>query len=909
LIGRIAERRAVGDFLAASTPRRTLLLTGEAGIGKTTLWEAGVADACERGWRVLSARPSAAEAGFGFAGLGDLLGEVGEAALAELPPPQRRALEVVLLRAEPAGRPPEPRAIAVAAHNVLRALAAAEPLLVAVDDVQWLDRPSGEVLAFSARRLDRQSVAFFLSRRPGDPSPLEQALRPDLERLQLAPLSLGAARRILFERLDLTLSRRAARRAFELSLGNPLFVLEIGRMLRRREPAEFEGEMPVPESVEELLGTRVAELPPAARRALLAVAISADLSRAQLSEFCEPADLEAAFAAGTLTNFGSRVRAGHPLLAHVAAAGATPAERRSLHLALAEATDSEMARARHLALATSEPDRELAATVAAAAAAARARGAAEGAVELGEQALRLTPREAPERGERIVDLADLMLVAGRSHCATQLLRDELEALPRGAIRARALLLLAEGDEITTVGEVEAQIEAALREGRGDPEIEATARGRQAEYAALCSLERLGEAERSAERGLRPPVGGDAERVALNGLGWTRILRGRAVDDLCERFDAISDSAFHLVDSLQQLVALRHFWRGELGEARAIFERLRALAEERAEPLSSVAVRNHRCELALRAGEWDEAAALLDEWEMDADKEMLVAPQYERCRALLAAGRGDLEAVEEWAAETVAGANECGVRWDLLEAERARAVAALLAGAPEAAVERLAPIWERMVGEEIDEPGVFPVAPDLVEALLAIGDAGAAVAVSERLRGLAESQCHPWGLAGAERCAAQLALAADDYDPAAAARLAAAADSYEQLGLRFDAGRSLLALGRAQRRRRQWGAARASLERAAVTFDALGSDGWAVAARAALDGIGGRRPRASGDLTPAELRSAELAARGLSNKEIARTAFVTVRTVESHLSRAYAKLGVSSRTRLAARLSEREDGGG
>ncbi len=895
----------MAELLAGAGARRMLLLVGEAGIGKTTLWEAGVADAAASDWRVLVARPGAAEEGLGFSALGDLLDGIGAESLAELPPPQRQALEVALLRAEPEGPPPQPRTIAVATLGLLRALAAERPVLIAIDDVQWLDEPSAAALGFVARRLEREPVAFLVSRRPGRRSSLEGEVRAEVERLDLGPLSLGATRRLLFERLGLTLSRRTVRRVHELSVGNPLFVLELGHLLRRRGVVEAEPGMPLPERIEELLGARVAELPEAARRALLAVALDPDLSRDQLAGLVGPEGLDAAFDGEVLLEREGRVVAAHPLLAGVAAAGASPGEARRVHAELAGTVDGGEQRARHLALAGSRPDPELAATIAEAAASARARGATEGAAELAEHALRLTPPDDPERGERAVALADHLLLAGRARAATRLLVDQISTLPAGPVRARARLLLAEGDEIASVEDVESHIEAALEEGRGDPEVEPIALARQAEYAAIGSVRQIADAARRAERAVGTAVGVDAARVALNALGWTRVLRGLPVDDLCRRFDDLAPGAFHLADSPRRLLALRHLWRGEPAPARAILGELLALAEERAEPLSYVMVRTHCCELALRAGEWDEAARLLEEWGMDADRELVVAPAYERCRGLLAAGRGDHEAVEAWAARTMAAAEASGVDWEMFEAGRARGTAALLRGRPEAAVEHLAPIWRRTAGEGVEDPGAFPVAPDLVEALLAAGERDAALAVVEVLRGLGEAQAHPWALAGAERCEALLALAAPTYDGAAAARLEAAADAYRRLGLRFDAARSLLSLGRAQRRRRQWRAARGSLGAAAAAFEELGSPGWADAARLALEGIGGRRPRSATELTPAERRTAELAARGLSNKEIAQASFVTVRTVESHLTRAYEKLGIDSRARLATRLAEPE----
>jgi DNA-binding CsgD family transcriptional regulator len=197
-----------------------------------------------------------------------------------------------------------------------------------------------------------------------------------------------------------------------------------------------------------------------------------------------------------------------------------------------------------------------------------------------------------------------------------------------------------------------------------------------------------------------------------------------------------------------------------------------------------------------------------------------------------------------------------------------------------------------------------VGPDLVEALLTIGDYPRARAVVDRLRTLADRQAHPWARVSAAQCDAFLRLATGPYDEHATAEFVAAIAAYEELGLRFDAARAALRLGRAQRRHRKWGASRRSLERAAVMFDELGSPGWVEQARSGLSRVGAGQRSPDDALTPSERRAAALAARGHSNREIARTLHVTVHTVEAHLGHVYAKLGVRSRTQLVARLASR-----
>jgi DNA-binding CsgD family transcriptional regulator len=903
IVGREPEVAALSDFLG-DPALKALVLWGEPGIGKTTLWEAGIDAARRRRMRVLSARPSGAETQLSFATLADLLDPVDLDA-AGLPPPQLRALKIALLRSEPRGKPPEPRAIDLGFLNALRALAARRPLLVAIDDVQWLDRPSADALAFAARRLEGDPVRFLLTRRSRGWSALERALKPrGLERFELGPLSLGATRRILHDRLGLSLPRRVLSRIFESARGNPLFALELGRTLAEREPPEIGVESPLPDIVEDLLGTRVARLPGRMRRLLLAVALSADPRASQLGEIVDPVAIDDAVDAGLLLVDGDRVRPSHPLLAAAARRHSRARERRELHLELARSVAEEELRARHLALATARPDAELAALAAAAARTASARGAAEEAVELAEHALRLTPPESAERTDRLLALAEYLVVAGSPQQVTDLLSPELGALPRGPARARAHLLLSDGGAVTHVDDYQHHLDQALAESEGDAALRATVLARQTTSTAVARVERIRDAEAWALEALPAAcdAGPETERLVLHALGWARILRGQDVDDLSERFRAASDDASHLYRSLDRVAAVRLVWRGDVSKARAILIRLLSRADERGEALSYANTRLHLCELELRAGGWAPASELLDEWDEPSERVLVVAPAYERCRALLGVGRGILEEAKRWTAAAMAGVEATGVRWDMLEALRARGIAALFAHEPERAAESLRAVWAHAQREGVDDPGAFPVAPDLVEALVELGELDEAPAVINRLRDTAEAQEHPWGLASAKRCDALVRLASQPYDEEAAAALAQAAARYEELGLRFDRARSLLVLGRAQRRHKKWAAARDSLEQAAAAFEEIGSAGWAEQARSELARVGARRPQPSGELTEAERRAVELAAEGHSNKEIAQTLFVSVHTVEVHLSHAYAKLGVRSRAQLARRLS-------
>lgn len=903
IVGREPELSELHEFLDAGRFPSTLVLTGGPGIGKTTLWEAGISAARKRGLRVLSARSSGAEARLSFGALIDLFDEVDTEALAGLPAPQLRALEVALLRAEPLDQPPERDAIAVGVLSALRALATHEPLLVAVDDVQWLDPPSGHALAFAARRLERHRVAFLLAKRSGRSSALEQAFERGeaLREVEVGPLSLGATRRLLAERLDLILPRQHLRRIVESTLGNPLFVLELGRMLAEHG-VQLGEDMPVPDSVAELLGTRVARLAAPAHKVLLALALSGELRMSELAAIADPVAVADAVDAGVVVVDGERVRVSHPLLAAVVKERSRPRDRRELHLELARSALGQESHALHLALATELPDEELAAAIAAAAAAAVARGAAEQAVVLAEHALRLTPTGSPEHAERLLALAEGLLETADDERAVELLSPQLDALPTGSARARAHLLLAESSATLSEHENERLVDRALEESQDDPALHATVLARKSLHLAAGLVRRLGDAEALALEALPAArmAGVEVEHEVLFSLVSIRAMRGRAVDDLIVSFEG--DDHRDLFRSLQRAALIRLGWRGDVRRARAGLQELLSLADERGQASAYVVVRLNLIGVELRAGEWDAADALLDEWAQSAGGEILTGPAYEHLRALGAAGRGRAEDAARWSDSAIALGEARGNQWHVLGALRVRGIAALLAHDPERAVESLQRAWEHTQREGVDDPGVFPVAPDLVEALLELGRIDEARAVAERLRELAEQQEHPWGLATARRCSGLVRLASESYEEEAAAALVQAAADYSERGLRFDEARSLLGLGRAQRRLKRWGAARRSLEQAAAVFDVLGSPGWADETRSELARVGARRPTAAGALTPAERRVAELAAEGLSNKEIARALFVAVNTVEAHLSHAYVKLGIRSRSQLAGRLS-------
>jgi len=602
---------------------------------------------------------------------------------------------------------------------------------------------------------------------------------------------------------------------------------------------------------------------------------------------------------------GRRVRASHPLLAVAAAGQAAAAERRELHLALGAAVGDPVLRARHRALAAAGPDAGLAGEVAAAAARAAARGATADAAELAGQALRLTAADHSEYDGRLLALARYLIDAGEHARATGLLTERIGALPAGPARAAAYLLLGQGADRPAEEEYLAR---AITDSATDPGLRGQALARRAMLQATSHVRRIAEAEQIAGQALAAAAsaGPDAERRALVALAWARIMRGRGIEDLLERSAALPAGTASLYQSsVDRPAGVRLAFRGELARAREVFRGLVAAAEERGEVRSGMAFIVQLCEVELRAGDASavvRAVEELDQYELGqwAALEPGVQAIGRWVRAALAAVRGDPAQAAALAARVLQGSGRHAYQWDRLEALRAAGLAALLARDPERAAGSLAAVWEHTQREGVEDPGAFPVAGDLVEALAEAGRADAADRVIARLRRLAAAQQHPWGLATAQRSAAVVALAGG-YDEAAAAQLAEAAAGYRALGLGFDAARALLVLGRAQRRAKKRAAARDSLEQARSGFEALGCPGWARAAAAELDRISGRRAAPGGGLTPSERRVAELVAGGLSNKEVAARLYVSVGTVDTHLRGVYAKLGIRSRTQLARHL--------
>ena len=443
IIARQSELAALDDFLqSADAWPHGLYFEGAAGIGKTRLWREGLDLARERGLRVLSTRPGSAEVRLAFTGVSDLLGDSFDEVAAELPNPQRRALAVALLLEDARGAAPDDRAVAAAFLGAIRGLAATRPVLIAVDDVQWLDPASARTLAFALRRLDDERVGLLGTIRvsPEEDEPVElvgSLPHESITRVALGPLSVGALYDLVDERFGAQLHRFALLQLRETSGGNPFYALELARALLEtgQEPAPGQP-LPVPSELRELVHSRLGRLSPRAREALL---VASALNQPTTGLVSDPDAVDEAVEAGIVELDGDAIRFTHPLLASIHYSSARPERRRDVHKHLAEVAPDPEERARHLGLAIEGTDEAVAEDLEEAAKHARNRGALVSAAELIEDALNRTPELAYEdlRRRRLA-AAEMHYAAGDRGRALVPLEAELARSGGGPERAEVL---------------------------------------------------------------------------------------------------------------------------------------------------------------------------------------------------------------------------------------------------------------------------------------------------------------------------------------------------------------------------------------------------------------------------------------------------------------------------------------
>jgi DNA-binding CsgD family transcriptional regulator len=856
---------------------------------------------------VVTACPSEAETGLSHAALSDLLTPlVAGGAAAGLPAPQLEALDVALLRSPPGDVPLDPRAVAAATLGVLRAATSERPLVVAIDDVQWLDPASSTALRFALRRLDAEPVRLLATERlvPGA-GRAELGMQPDrTERLAVQALDTEALQTVVQREIGSSVSLPLLVRIAELSGGNPYYALELARAAVRAGGSRAAGELLLPKGIVAVLHHRLAALPERTRDAVGAVAAMGAPTLALASAAFEAGVLDPAFAAGVLNEDGDAIRFDHPLLAEAAYRALPPSRRRAVHELLAGIAEDPEERARHLAAAGTPPDAQIAAAIDAGARAALARAAPAAAAGLLEASARVEPD--PELGaQRRLAAARHLAAAGDGRRAMAISTALVDELPSGPLRSRALTLRSrrEGpfDEMLAFArravkeagdDVEARIDALLAE----------ANLMSIELRCADAAERLTEALElcgdKTDKALRVQAMGDHALVAyFQGRSDAFELMREAAE--LEGDDLIPDAYF----GPGGVLGMALMYAEDLSAARPVLERRYRRAREAGDEESRGGLCLHLAELECRAGRFEEARRYAEEGL--AIQQASYADQAQAShvyvRALVATYRGDADLARSLAE---AGLEQAELQRDAIFSLQNRSTLGFLAlslGDHAVAFERLGPMPEELERLGVGEPGIFLCHADAIEALIGLGRLDEAEGRLEAWEAMGRRLPRPRIHATAARGRALVAAARGDTDDALQ-RLEAALEHHERLPVPFERARTLIVLGTTLRRAKRKAAAREALEEALASLEAMGVPLWAERARAELGRISGRAR--SGGLTPTERRVADLVAEGRSNKEVADALFVTVRTVEANLTRVYAKLGIRSRTELASRCARR-----
>jgi DNA-binding CsgD family transcriptional regulator len=900
IVGREDEIASVYAFVGeADGGVAALVLEGEAGIGKTTLWLAGLEHARALGLRVLVSRPAEAERSLAHVGLGDLFEGVLDDVLPALSMPRRRALEVALLLEQPVADAVDPRALGLATRGALQLLAADDPLLVAIDDLQWFDASSAAALAFALRRLAASPVLLLLARRLVDgsrPSRLEQALAAErVRRLPMAPLSVGALHRVLRDRLDRSFARQTLLRIHERSGGNPFFALELARILDADvDPLE---PLPVPETLEELVRARISGLPVSTREALALASALGTPSESLLERAGVPGGaLDPALAAQVIEREQGAIRFTHPLLSTVLYQDLGE-ERRSIHGRIAGIVEEPILRARHLALSKDTADAEVAAVLDEAAGLAADRGASAVAAELAEHALRLTPLGAlDERHRRALAAARAHHAAGEWTRARTMATDLLGATKVSPLRAEVLLLLA---ELESVDRSVGLLEEALRAATLHPRLQSVIHCRLAWAARFKGG--LGHARAALE--LADEVDDDVLRSRARAvqaiLSWF-AGETEAPEDLAARAHdfATAVGGEQLVREATQAVVNTLAPSAKRGGARELLEREQREWQERDEPRSARALWGLAW-VEFWAGRWDLAAAHADRAHDISTQYGLEAPQDHLPNAVIAVHRGRLDLARKHSQRALELAEEqFAARLHPPQHMAVLGLVALWSGDQSTAAEWLGKADGRAAELGWGEPSIRWWTSDYAEVLLEVGRIDDAMRLINLWEADAARVAREWVLPHVTRSRGLVAAAQGDVGRAASS-LQQAVAQHEAVGDPYGRARALLALGIVGRRARQKRAARDAIRAALGGFEQLGAATWVEKARGELGGIGGRT-REEG-LTAAERRVAALVAEGRTNREVAAALFLGERTVASHLTHIYTKLGVRSRTELANRL--------
>jgi DNA-binding CsgD family transcriptional regulator len=903
---------AISDLFARTTTQPSaVLLVGEPGIGKTTQLRAAASEAGALGYTVLATTGAVAESVPSYAALADLLAPVDDDVVARLPAPQRNALEQVR-RVQHGATPTDQRAVAAALLSTIAALTERAPVLIAVDDVQWLDPSSAAVLAFVARRITGPVgvLAAVRADAVGSAGWLSLAWPDDLRSVDVPPLNLGVMHAMIQERQGHSLSRPVLTRIHRISGGNPFYALELSRAIDS-STAGFDPELPP--TLVEMVRKRLAGLG-ADVEAVLLVAACATAPTLALVRSVAPPDagdatrlLERAEDADVVTLDGDRVVFTHPLLAQGVHASATEELRRSTHRRLAEVVAEPESRARHLALAAVGPDPAAVDALDAAAESALVRGAPAAAAELTELALRL----GGDTPERRIRLARRNLDAGDATRARELLEALVAEHPPGPIRSRVYHLLGLvrmfGDNFRDAADI---LETALAEGVDDPELAVAMRIIQA--LALSNAGMPIEAVHSASVAVSVAEQAGVAVLLSQALAMRTtlgFLAGEGYDEKRMRMalDLEGDpSAIAVPLRPSAHHAYLNSWTCRDPLAHNVLRAMRLESLESGDENAINILTFQSIAADVMYGAYAEAAATVEDAlgraQQSGSDVALNAAQT--MRAEVAAHLGDVVGARAAIAIADAAADRADSQLMGLRTRSQLAFLEVSLGNYEAAwtaVEPLLTMLESLPAATEIATAMF--LPDAIEAAIATGHPEVAESLVDLIAANGRRVDRAWMLAVAARGRGMIAATDGDLDAAHAALMRAMAE-HDRLPMPFERARTQLVLGHVLRRQRKKDSAISVLHEALSTFEALGSPLWAERVRAELTPTSARRPRQT--LTEAETRTSRLAASGLTNREIAAALFISQKTVEATLARSYRKLGIRNRSELGPKLVAEDD---
>jgi DNA-binding CsgD family transcriptional regulator len=875
-------------------------IVGEAGIGKTTVLDAFGQHLADRDVRILRSGISPIETMLAWAGLQVLLApEVGGPAVSGLPRHQRDALLGALGQRRSAEI--DAGVVALAVAGVLQTLGTTRPVGLLLDDLHWLDQASAAAISFAIRASSTSPLLVVVAARPGVALPIEPQRLLDPSRVewrQLTGLSPAAVHRLLVQNCGIALRRPDLIRVHEATRGNPLHALEVGRSLATGATLD---QALLPPSLQATIAERLGGLPTPTRNCLEVVALAAaptlGLVAASLPDVDVEGSLLPAEEEGIVTVMGDGIAFTHPLLRAGVLDGIGGLRRRRLLVRLADGVSDPDERAVLLADSTTEPDETLATDV---------ERAGDHAVEQGAPLLAssryrtaaLLSEDAHGRARRLFLAAETSFDGGDPAAAIAPADEACTLTDDPEFRSRAgLVAVVAVAAVEPLANALQRAEELLADVTGHPVAEARV---LRTIARIRAFDDLVAAEAAIERAADVVAGcGDPDAIADVAVvrSLIRQLRGLPVDvDEITELARRSTSASLTARSLQLELLT---WTDRLDEAVALGEAQLAEAEQQGSIDNMGAIRDQLADSCFRAGLWPRAVELVRAT-LEADRlTMTKGPADCRPADLAQTLAAQGEHVEAF--ELLAPVLELDDLAPVIRYQRdARAGFILLAdGQWAAAADRFRSARSTAAAIHEEDPGCIPFRADLVEALLHIGALDEAAEVAAEHRRLAERSQLPRGYAESARSLGLVAAARGDL-PGAIAWLEEALTVHASWPVPFEYGRALLALGATLRRAGRRSQAAERLDEAAAVFERLGARPWLDRVAAERARLGSRRT--SGDeLTPTEQRIAELVAAGRTNAEVAAELVISLRTVESNLTRTYRKLGVRSRTELAAHL--------